>query len=343
MILPGGVELRDPWFLLVCALAVPIVVLGLRRTGHVTFSSLAILPRHQSLRARLGWLPAALWALAAIAMGLAAAGPRIPDRNTPIHRRGIAIMMVIDTSGSMRALDLSLPDHERTRLDAVKEVMSDFVTGAGDLSGRPNDAVGIVTFARYAETRSPLTLDHDRLVTIAGGLEIVTQRSEDGTAIGDGLGLAVLRLNKTKADSKVAILLTDGINNAGEMTPTKAAQLAAKLGIKVYAIGAGTTGIAPIRVQDPFTGRTVLRPTRVQIDETTLRAIAKATGGRYFRATDAKALRRIYESIDKLERTELEGTRYRTYRNLYPHLLLLGLVLACAGWILSSSWLRRLP
>lgn len=343
MILPGGIELRDPWLLLVCALAVPILLFGRQKSGHVRFSSLSILPRTQSLRARLLWLPAALFALAAIALGIAAAGPRLPDESSRIRRRGIAIMMIIDISGSMRALDLSLPDEERTRLEAVKDVLIDFVTGEGGLSGRPNDAVGIVTFARYAETRSPLTLDHDRLVTIADRLEIVKRRSEDGTAIGDGLGLGILRLHKTEAESKVAILLTDGVNNAGEMTPDAAAELASKLGIKVYAIGAGTTGVAPVRVQDPFTGRMVLRPTRVQIDEPTLRAVAEATGGRYFRATDADALRRIYQAIDKLERTELEGATYGNYHELYPHALILGLILACAGWILGATWLRRLP
>jgi Ca-activated chloride channel family protein len=226
-------------------------------------------------------LPDLLFAFAVAAVAIALSGPRVGDRTARVRREGIAILMAVDISGSMQALDLSTAGHERSRLDAVKDVFREFVLGGGGLAGRPDDAIGIVSFARYADCRSPLTLDHASLAQVADGLSLVKDREEDGTALGDGLGLAVLRLRESKAKSRVVILLTDGVSNAGETAPRDAADLARSQGIKVYTVGAGTNGVAPIRVEDPFTGRSVLRQVPVEIDEATLREIAERTGGRY--------------------------------------------------------------
>lgn len=338
-------ELTRPLWLLAMVLALPVFLLGFRRGGgRVVFSSFRVLPSAgASWRTALAWVPDLLLALAVVALAIALAGPRRGNKDSRIRAEGIAIAMVVDTSGSMRALDLSEGSRRRTRLDAVVEVFKEFVNGAGDLPGRPDDAIGVISFAGYADTRSPLTLDHQMVTRVADELEIVSDRSEDGTALGDGLGLAVERLRRSKAQSRVAILLTDGVQNAGVESPTSAADLAAQAGIKVYTIGAGTNGMAPIETTDPFTGRAVLRSVPVEIDEATLRQIADATGGTYFRATDANSLRAIYGEIDRLERTELDETRYLDYHLYYGHLVVLALLLAGLGWLGRATLWRRLP
>ena len=344
MDLLSGVELRHPWFLLATLTCLPVFLWARRAPGRVVFSSLKILPPHGgSWRMRVNWVPDVLLGVAAALLGVALAGPRVGDRNSRVEREGIAIMMVVDVSGSMQALDLSTRTKERTRLDAVKDVFAQFVHGGGGLAGRPNDAIGVVTFARYADTPCPLTLDHGNLAAVARKLEIVTERSEDGTAMGDGLGLAVERLRDSQARSKVAILLSDGVNNAGVEAPLAAAELAKTQGVKVYTVGAGTNGTAPVRVQDPFTGQKVLQAMQVEIDEKTLQEIASRTGGKYFRATDAQALLDVYKEIDRLERTELTEERFREYHEYYGALLATGLLLACLAFLARGTILRRLP
>jgi Ca-activated chloride channel family protein len=340
---PLPLELRQPLLLLLAGLALPVYLWARRSGGRVIFSSLRLLPQGQKTwRMRLSFLPPLLLAIATAALAVALAGPRVADRQTRVKKQGIAIMMVIDVSGSMKALDLSEKDRERTRLDAVRDVMINFVAGGRGLLGRPDDLLGLVSFAGYAEASCPLTLDHDNLVEAARQLQIVTKQEDDGTAIGEGLGLALERLREAKAKSKIAIVLTDGVNNAGETSPPQAAELAATLGIKVYTIGAGTNGMAPIRVTDSF-GRSFLSRLPVEIDEKMLKAIADKTGGRYFRATDAETLERVYREIDALERSEFIEQRYRQYHELYPYALSLGLLLCALAWLLEASLLRRLP
>ena len=337
---------REPWFLLAGLLALPIFWLSYQPTGHVTFSSFRLLPeRSRSWRTMLSWLPDLLLALGAVAMAIALAGPRSPTKETKIKRRGISIMMVVDLSGSMEALDLSLQDRERTRLQAVQDVFAEFVRGdqEDDLGGRPDDSIGIVSFAGYADTRCPLTLNHESLLTIAEDLAIVSEQSEDGTAIGDGLGMAVERLREAKTESKVAILLTDGVNNTGYLSPMEAAALAREQGIKVYTIGAGTNGRAPVRVRNPFTGGTQLRGVPVEIDEKTLQAIAKQTDGRYFRATDAEALANVYSEIDALERTEIVERTMTEYHLHFQVPLGIALLLIALGLLARATVFRRLP
>ncbi len=339
----SAIELRQPWFLLCAVLALPVYFWALRGGGRVVFSSLRLLPAAtKTWRTRLRFVPPLFLSLATAALALALAGPRVADRQTRVKKQGIAIMLVIDVSGSMQALDLSTPDRERTRLDAVREVLLDFVLGGHGLPGRPDDLLGIVSFAAYADTRCPLTLDHGNLAKSAKQVEIVSKEDEDGTAIGDGLGLALERLRESKAASRVAILLTDGVNNRGETAPLQAAELAATLGIKVYTVGAGTNGMAPVRVTDAF-GRRFLSRMPVEIDEKMLRAIAEKTSGRYFRATDDKTLSQVYREIDALERSEFIEQRYRQYHEYYPLALAVGLLLAAAAWLLQATLLRRVP
>ncbi len=339
----AALEFREPMLLLLALLAIPLFVLARRAPGRVVFSSFAVLPAGAaSWRTRLAWLPDALLALALAALVLALAGPRIGQRHSHIQREGIAIMMVVDTSGSMSALDLSTPDRERTRLQAVQDVFESYVLGGGVLAGRPNDAIGLVSFAAYADTAAPLTLDHENLVAVARNLEINTRREESFTAIGDALGLAVERLRQSPARSRVAVLLTDGVNNFGTEAPRAAAELARSQGVKVYTIGAGSTGLALMRVTDRL-GGSRLRQVPVEIDEVTLRDIAERTGGRYFRAGDADALVDIYAEIDQLERTRLSEDRSRQYQELFAPPLIAALLLIAFGWLGRGALFARAP
>jgi Ca-activated chloride channel family protein len=252
--------------------------------------------------------------------------------------------MAVDVSGSMRALDLdigSAQGHELTRLDAVMQTFERFVLGGDKLGGRPDDAIGLVAFASYAETRSPLTLDHGNLVTAAR--QVTFARDEESeTAIGAGLELAVQRLAEFKARSKVAILLTDGESNIHDIDEDTAIDDAVKAGVKVYTIGAGTTGVAPIRI--PLRdGSSELRQMRVSIDESLLRKIADRTHGQYFRATDHSGLVKIYDAIDKLERTTLEDQQFTEYRQFYGRFVIAAMLLVLGAFALRGTLLRRLP
>ena len=336
-------ELRDPLFLLVGLLAPLVYLFASRLPGAVTYSSLSIITGAPvSLRRRLAALPALLLALATLTLAIALAGPRTGSAVNRIKREGIAIAMVVDRSGSMRARDFVADDLSVDRLAVVKQVFRDFVVGGRHSGGRPDDLIGLVAFARYADSLCPLTLDHGNLLTILEDLEIVTDPEEDGTAVGEGLALAVERLRGHPAASKVILLLTDGVNNAGDIDPLEAADLAVANGIKVYAIGAGRTGYAPVPVELPG-GRTVLRRAYVEIDERTLQAIAERTGGRYFHATDADGLGQVVKEIDELERSEITEIRYLEYAEHYAGFVTAALLLVASSALLNGTLLRRLP
>lgn len=340
-----GVDFAQPWFLLAALLALPAVWWSVRSRGRVVFSSLRALPAGgDTWRTRIAWLPDALIGLAIVAIAVSLAGPRAGDKTSRVRRDGIAIMMSVDVSGSMRALDLSARNKELTRLDAVKQVFEQFVAGGSGLDGRPDDAIGLVAFARYADTRSPLTLDHGNLVTAARQLDFAPQ-DEDGTAIGAGLELAVTRLAEFKPKEKVGrivILLTDGESNVHDIDEDTAIDDAVKAGVKVYTIGAGTNGIAPIRVPRGD-GSSDLMQMQVSIDETTLRKIADKTGGQYFRATDNASLAKIYGEIDRLERTSIEQEQFTEYRQFYGDFIAAGMLLVVLAFALRGTILRRLP
>ncbi len=352
-------EFRDPWFLLLAPLALLAFWFAIRSRSALTFSSLALIKQTStSLRMWIAKLPALLFALATLAMIVGLARPRTPERETRVSRDGIAIMMIVDLSSSMNARDLVEEDRSINRLDVVKQVFLDFVLGnerpaAGLLaaatgrgrnssSGRPDDLIGLVTFAGYADSVCPLTLDHGNLANIVKDLQIVTDRAEDGTAVGDGLGLAVERLRRSQAKSHVAILLTDGVNNAGVIPPLKAAELAAESQVKVYCIGAGTNGVAPMPYNDAF-GRPMLVAQPVEIDEETLKQVAEKTGGKYFRAENIEAMRDVYGEIDQLEKTEVTELRYLRYTEHFAPIVASGLGLAVLAALLSASIFRRLP
>jgi Ca-activated chloride channel homolog len=356
MRLPYGVEFAQPWFLLLLVLVVPAVWWSRRSAGRVVFSSLRALPAGgHTWRTRMAWLPDALLGIAVTCLVIAVAGPRAGDQSARVRREGIGIVLAVDVSGSMRAQDLAgragaTCDHkgdDPTRLGAVKRVFEQFVLGTRGLRGRPDDAIGLVAFASYSETRSPLTLDHGNLATAARQLDFAGPE-ESETRIGNGLALAVERLREFKPGERVAriaILLTDGettLRDENTIDEDTAIDEAVKAGVKVYTIGAGTKGDAPICVEGPD-GRGYLRHMQVSIDEATLERIADKTGGHYFRATDESGLRTIYKQIDKLERTSIEEEQFTEYHQYYGYFVAVALALVALALLLRGSVLRRLP
>jgi len=334
-----GVEIAEPWFLCALLLA-PLAWLWSRRSaGRVVFSSLRALPGGgDTWRTRIAWLPDALLALAVASLVIALAGPRKGDDKSRVHADGIAICMAVDVSGSMHALDLSEKGKETTRLDAVKGVFEQFV------DARPDDAIGLVAFAAYADTRSPLTLDHQNLIAAAQHVSFAN-RGEDGTALGAGLALATERVSELRPREKlgrVVILLTDGVSNIHDIQEDDAIAHAVEKGVKVYTIGAGTNGQALVRV-DLGDGRSQLMNQPVEIDEAMLQRIADRTGGKYFRATDHASLVSIYDQIDKLEKAKLSGTQFANYHYFYAWFAGLAMLLVIAAFALRGTVLRRLP
>jgi Ca-activated chloride channel family protein len=273
-----------------------------------------------------------------------------------VRAEGIAIMMCVDRSGSMEALDFQKGDERVNRLEAVKQVFRDFVMGAGQLPGRPDDLIGLIVFGGFAESKVPLTLDHGLLLESLRSVEIpqpVTDRQgkvinerffaeERATAIGDAVALAAERLKGSDAKSKVVIFLSDGENTAGVVQPEEAAEAAARFGVKIYSIGVGSTGSAPFPAVDAF-GRRVLVSQDVRLDETTLKMLADKTGGRYFHARDTRALEQVCAEIDQLEKSVSEGTTFTEHREMFPWCLVPGMVVILACVVMRCTRFRTLP
>ncbi len=272
--------------------------------------------------------------LALILLIFALARPQSPVADSKIQSEGIDIVLAIDCSTSMLAEDFKLGGQRQNRVEVVKNVVKDFITG------RKNDRIAIVAFASRAYTVCPLTLDYgwllDNLERVKTGL------IEDGTALGSGIATSLNRLKDSKAKSKVVILLTDGRNNTGKISPLTASEAARALKIKVYTIGAGSKGLVPYPVKD-FFGNTVYQPIQIDIDEDTLIKIADMTGAKYFRATDTESLRKIYKEIDELEKTAIEEKGYLEYNELFNVFLILSLILLLLDIVLSNTILRKIP
>jgi Ca-activated chloride channel family protein len=337
------IRLAYPLALLLLLVLPPLWYLWLRaeRRPVIRFSSLADLRAAAGTlagRARIA-LPI-LRTLAIIALIVAVARPQRGDQTSRVYVEGIAIQMVLDTSSSMGDVDLSPRNKRMTRFDVVKSVMRRFIEGDEKLRGRPNDLIGLVRFARYADSVCPLTLDHGSLLDVLDKTPMIVPPSqEDGTAIGDGLALAVERMRDLKRrtgsgeqliiKSRIIILLTDGENNAGQITPEQAGDLAATYGIKVYTILAGTGE------RFDFARRPV--------NDAPLRHIAEVSGGRFFRATDSDALEKVYAAIDELERTKAEEQRYVDFQELAWPWLLTALACVSLATLLDATLLRKIP
>ena len=260
--------------------------------------------------------------------------PQLMLEETKQEAEGIDIVLAVDTSTSMLAEDFELGGNRANRLEVVKDVVKNFI------NNRSFDRIGIVAFASSAYTVSPLTLDYGWLIQNMDRVKI--GMIEDGTAIGSGISSALNRLKDTEAKSKVVILLTDGRNNAGKLSPLTAAEAASALNIRIYTIGAGSKGMVPYPTKDMF-GNTVYRRVKIEIDENTLKKIADKTDARYYRATDTESLRNIYEEIDELEKTIIEEKGYTEYIELFHLFLIPGLLLLLIEIVLKNTLLRRIP
>ncbi len=325
---------NSPYYLWLLTLLVPMIGYYVWRTlqggAAIRISSVAgVVRAPRTVRYYLRHLPFVLRAAAFALIVVALARPQDVEQNVRTNTEGIDIMLAIDVSGSMLARDFK-PD----RITAAKEVAGSFI------ADRYGDRIGLVAFAGEAFTQSPLTTDQSTLQTLLA--RIRSGLIEDGTAIGNGLATAINRLRESEAKSKVIILLTDGVNNRGEIAPLTAAEIAKAQGIRVYTIGVGTEGMAPYPAIDMFGNITFVNQ-KVEIDEKTLTAISDMTGGKYFRATDKAKLKAIYDEINQLEKSKVEVTEHISYHELYLVWVLAALGLLLVEFLLSNLVLKRIP
>ena len=325
----------SPHYLWLLTLLAPMIAYYVWRTMQggaaiqiSTVEGVARAPK--SVRYYLRHLPFALRAAAFGLLVVALARPQQIEQNVRTSSEGIDIMLAIDVSASMLARDFE-PD----RITAAKEVAGRFI------ADRYGDRLGLVVFAGEAFTQSPLTTDQSTLQTLLA--QIRSGLIDDsGTAIGNGLATAINRLRESDAKSKVVILLTDGVNNRGEITPITAAEIAKAQNIRVYTIGVGTEGMAPYPAVDMFGNITFVKQ-KVEIDEKTLTAMAEMTGGRYFRATDNAKLKAIYDEINQLEKSKVEVTEHLSYHEQFLAWVLAALGLLLAEFLLANLVLKRIP
>ena len=328
--------LQPEWFWLLTLL--PLVMLWRGRQGPIAaieYSDVGLVRElARSSRSRVGrWV----WLLPIVAGLLMIVGLARPHRahgRTEVTVDGIDIVLGLDVSGSMQALDFTIDRHRVNRIEVVKSVVSKFI------EQRPDDRIGLIAFAGAPYLVSPITLDHDWLQQ---NLERVSIGSgDDGTAIGSAIAASVNRLRETPAKSKVVVLLTDGVNNTGKIAPLAAAEAAKSMGVKIYTVGVGARGKAPIPVKDAA-GHMHLIMAEVDVDEKTLQAIADETGGKFYRATDTDSLQKIYEQINRLEKSAQTVQKFEHVEELYPWALIPSLGILGLSSLLLQTRLRRLP
>ena len=327
-------KFEDPWLLLML-LFIPIMIWQRKDTiAAINYSSLDALKAVRSHHSQvLAEIPTIVRLLAIAFIIIAFARPQEGQKKTEIVSHGVDIILAIDTSGSMKALDFTVKDKAVTRLTVVKNVVAEFI------ENRRTDRMGMIVFGAEAFTQCPLTLDHDILLSFLSKLKI--GMAGDATSIGSAIGISAKRLKDLKSKSKVIVLLTDGRNNSGEITPIQAAEIAKALGIKIYTVGVGKRGKAPFLIDTVIGERLIYRD--VDIDEKTLTTISEMTGAKYFRATDLESLKGIYDQIDLLEKSEVRLLDHSEYKELFHYFIILGLLLLITEVILSNSVLRRVP
>ena len=327
-------KFANPYLLWLLALVVPMIAFYIFRAlkGGAAIRISSVEGVRKAPRTWRYWFrhtPFVLRCAAFVVLVVALARPKDIEEQSRTNAEGIDIMLSIDISGSMLARDFK-PD----RITAAKEVAGEFI------ADRYGDRIGLAVFAGESFTQSPLTTDKSTLQTMLA--RIRSGVVEDGTAIGNGLATAINRLRESDAKSKVVILLTDGVNNRGEIAPLMAADIAADMGIKVYTIGVGTRGKAPYPAIDMF-GNMTFQMADVEIDEKTLEEIASRTGGKYFRATDKAKLKAIYDEINQLEKSKVEVTDLTIYHEQYLPLVLLAIALLLGEFLFGQVLLKRIP
>ncbi len=319
---------------------VPLALLWRSRRGaaggalRITSTGVARAVGGVARRSHFGRIVPVLRAASLTAAVVGLARPQLGHESSEVEVSGVDIVLAVDVSRSMEALDFEMDGQRVDRLDVVKHVVGEFI------DKRPNDRIGLIAFAGRPYLVSPLTLDHDWLQQRLKSLH--TGMIEDGTAIGSALASATNRLHEEDGESRIVVLLTDGMNNAGSLSPLAAAEAAKALGVKAYTIAAGTKGEVPIPMQDVF-GRTTIGNAQVDIDEDSLREIADVTAGQFFRATDTDSLTRIYDRIDELETTDRTLHQEVHWSELFTWFAGLAAALVALELALAATWLRRLP
>jgi Ca-activated chloride channel family protein len=328
------IRFANPWFLVAALLVIGAVwIIWLLREARPTaaFPHLELLREIKpTWRVRFRWLPQAARILALVLLVVALARPQSGTASREITSEGIDIMLVLDVSGSMKAEDFK----PNNRLYVAKLVIRQFI------EGRTNDRIGLVVFSGQSFTQCPLTLDYRVLTGFLDKIDF--GMIEDGTAIGMALANAVNRLRESASKSKIIILLTDGVNNRGQIEPQTAAEIARTMGIKIYTIGAGKPGNAMYPVEDPVFGkRYVYLPN--DLDEASLKQIAERTNGRYYRAQSEKMLEQIYREISMLEKTEVKIKEYVQYRELFGYFAVTAFLSVVLAGVMGATWFRTLP
>ncbi|MBF0486283.1 MAG: VWA domain-containing protein [Candidatus Omnitrophica bacterium] len=328
---------KSPLLLILIPTVLPILVAHYFRhhKSFVAFSSSSFFKGLKTTwKMRAQHLPFFLRILSLALFILAFSGPRVVVEESKITTEGIDIVLLVDTSTSMAAEDFTMNGKRANRLSIIKKVVNDFI------QKRKSDKIGLIAFAAKPYTVCPLTMDYAWLTENLNRIQFGIM--DDGTAIGSAIASGVNRLRGAKGKSKVMVLLTDGINNAGKIDPLTAAKTAEPFGIKIYTIGAGTRGLAPYPVTDLF-GRTVYQNVKIEVDEETLKKIAEATGGQYFRATDTESLENIYKQIDQLEKTKIEESGYRQYNELFGKILWVAILVLLMEVVLGRTVFLRIP
>jgi Ca-activated chloride channel homolog len=333
-------HLNSPWFLLILLAWLPMVWVYVRREKKrpaVRFSDLSILEKlPQSPMVRLRHIPFALRLLGIGLLAVALARPQKGTSEEEVTTEGVDIMLVLDVSFSMKSLDFQ----PKNRLFVAKETIKNFI------KKRRNDRIGLVIFAKRSYTKCPLTLDYNILMQFLDRIDF--ESFGDATAIGTAIATAANRIKDSPAKSKVIILLTDGANNFGDIAPVAAAKAASELGIKIYTIGVGREGDVPYpnEYMDPATGKIISQQVVMihsDLDEQLLTDIAHTTNGTFFRAQNAEKLKAIYETIDKMEKTEIKTKLYTSYSDRFFVWLVAGCLILFLESILSQTWFRRIP
>jgi len=330
-------EFKTPLVLLLIPLLLAVIWYEYKRRDGTSFrfSSLSLMRQlGTSWRAQWSFLPGLLRVLVLILLLVALAGPRKLIAQSKIASEGIDIVLALDVSGSMSAEDYVINGQRISRLDIIKSTVENFI------KQRINDRMGLIVFGSQAYTVCPLTMDHEWLLENLHQVRIGV--IQDATAIGSGIATSLLRLKNSKAKTKIIVLLTDGVNNSGKIQPLDAAKLAQSMAIKVYTIGAGTTGIVPFPVIDEF-GNKHYEEAQFDLDEDTLQKIAEMTHAKYFRAADTESLSHIYAQIDKLEKTKIEEKGFKQYEPLFWYFVMAALVLLGLELIITNTVFLKVP
>ena len=332
-------RIENPVFLILFPILFLVILLFVKnkigKEARLSFSSLTLVRSSDSFSFPRRFILLALRVVILILLGIALLRPQQGEGIEELRNKGIDLMLAIDVSGSMKALDF-LP---KNRLEGAKEAAKTFI------EDRKGDRIGLVVFGAHSYTQCPLTLDHDQLLMLLDAVHI--GMIEDGTAIGLAIASAVNRLKDSDATTKVIVLLTDGINNTGEIEPMAAAELANHFGIKVYTIGAGKTGMSLYPVEDGSRDELLSEEKYVrvlnQLDEPTLKGISEMTGGRYFRVEDRLSLDRTFKEIDRLEKVGIISRRYKNYIDLFPYMVWPAFILLGLETILRNTSFLKIP